>query len=167
MRVIFALVVLLIAGRARAQAVPDANRPRNDLAGCYRLTLGPWSKVTPLGPSSLTEIFRLDTTPVRSGIPGARSAARVAPAELMPPTDPRANWLQPPWWRMIGTDSLEIFTWSTGTESETFYGHVAGTELRGVLRNTSDAIPMDPKTRRIQWDVWPWARATARRLACP
>jgi len=116
---------------------------------------------------SPTEIFRLDMTPINNGNPGARVAARVIPAVLLSPADPRARWLRPAWWRTIGADSIEIVTWSATTEAEVFYGHVAGDELRGVLRRTSDAIPMDPKTRRIQWDAWPWARATARRVACP
>jgi hypothetical protein len=75
--------------------------------------------------------------------------------------------MQPPWWRTIGADSIEITTWSATMESEEFYGHVAGAELSGVLRRTSDAVPMDPKTRGILWDAWPWARAIARRVACP
>lgn len=166
-RVMAVLVVLLIAGNARAQVTPAATQPDKGLAGCYRLTLGPWSRITPLGPPSPTEIVRLDTTPAGNGIPGARAAGRVAPAELLPPTDPRARWLRAPWWRMIGADSLEITTWATATEAETFYGHVVGGELRGVLRRTSDAIPVDPKTHGILWDAWPWARATARRVACP
>ena len=149
------------------QRVPAVTSVANRLIGCYRLTLGPWSKNTPLGPPTPTAIFRLDTTSARSGPPGARTAARVAPAELLAPTDPRARWLQPPWWRTVGEDSLDIVTWSTGTESEVFYGHLVGAEFRGVLRHTSDAIPVDPKTRAIQWDVWPWAPATARRIACP
>lgn len=166
-RAILALGILLTAERAQAQTVPRAKHSYTDLPGCYRLTLGPWSTRVRSGPSTGTEVFRLDTTSISNGIPGARAAARVAPAELVPPTDPRAKWLHAPWWRMMGADSLEITTWSTGTASETFYGHVAGAELRGVLRNMSDAIPIDPKTRRIQWDVWPWAPATARRVACP
>jgi acetyl esterase/lipase len=139
----------------------------HDLVGCYRLTLGPWSKITPLGPPSPTEIFRLDSTSIRNGVPNARSAARLVPADLLPPTDPRARWMQPPWWRTIGADSIEITTWSATMESEEFYGHVAGAELSGVLRRTSDAVPKDPRTRGILWDAWPWARATARRVACP
>jgi hypothetical protein len=162
-------VAPLIAGRARAQGVPGANRPARDLAGCYRLTLGSWSMNSDLGPRSPTEIFRLDTTSVTREIPVARAAARVAPVDLPRPTDPRSKGLRQPSWRMIGADSLEITTWSTATQSEAFYGHVVGAELRGVLRNTNDVIPIDPKTRRIRWDgwPWPWARAVARRVACP
>jgi hypothetical protein len=161
------LGILLTAGRAQAQTVPAAKHSYTDLAGCYRLMLGPWSTRVRSGPPSPTETFRLDTPSINNRIPGARAATRVTPAELVPASDPRAKWLQPSWWRMMGADSIEITTWSITTESETFYGHVAGVELRGVLRNPSDAIPMDLKTRRIKWDVWPWARATARRVACP
>ncbi len=153
--------------RMHVLRVPVVDTAGNHLAGCYHLALGPWSQRSPLGPPSPTEIFRLDTTPINNGSPGARVAARVIPAVLLSPADPRARWLRPAWWRTIGADSIEIVTWSATTEAEVFYGHVAGDELRGVLRRTSDAIPMDPKTRRIQWDAWPWARATARRVACP
>jgi hypothetical protein len=166
-RLIPALVILLLAGQARAQAVPSSHRSARDLVGCYRLTLGPWSKVTPLGPPTPTEMFRLDMTSIGNGVPGARAAARLAPADLLPPTDVRARSLRPPYWRLIGSDSLVIVTWSTGMEAELFYGHTLGDELRGVLRLTSDAHPMDPKTGRIMWDAWPHATATARRVACP
>jgi hypothetical protein len=152
---------------ALQRAAPPPGAIAAHLAGCYRLTLGPWSKRTSLGPPSPTEVFRLDSTLVNNGIPGAHAAARVAPDDRLPPTDPRARWLQPPWWRTIGADSIQVFPWSTGTESEAFYGHVTGDEHRGVLRNTSDAIPMDPKTRGVLWDAWPWATATARRVSCP
>lgn len=166
-RAILAFGLLLTTGRVQAQTVPGAKHSAKGFAGCYRLILGPWSKVTPLGPHSPTEIVRLDTTSIDNGIDGSRAAARVAPADLARPTVPRSNWLRPPFWRLIGSDSLVIVTWSTGTEAEVFYGHTVGTELRGMLRLTSDARPMDPKTGRIMWDVWPWARATARRAACP
>lgn len=159
---------------ATAGATTLASRPHitsiaagHQLVGCYRLTLGPWSQSSRLGPPSPTEIFRLDSTIAPRALPGWRVAARLAPVDLLPPTDPRAQWLKPAMWRMIGSDSLEIITWSTGMEAESFHGHVARDELRGVLRRTSDAIPMDPKTGRIMWDAWPWAKATARRVACP
>jgi len=155
-----------VAPASEAARRPDATRIHN-LVGCYRLTLGPWSERTSLGPPSQTQIIRLDSIMAPRAVPGARAAARVLPVDILPPTDPRAKWLQPTWWRLLGSDSLEVITWSTGTEGESFHGHVAGTELRGVVRRTSDAIPTDPKTGRIMWDVWPWAKATARRVACP
>src|SRR5690348_1113456 len=105
-RAILAFGLLLTASRARAQAIPGANHPVNDLAGCYRLTLGPWSKVTPLGPSSLTEIFRLDTTSVANGIPSARAAARLAPTDSLSSGNVRGRRLRPPFWRRIGSDSV-------------------------------------------------------------
>jgi acetyl esterase/lipase len=145
---------------------PDTTRAHR-LPGCYRLSLGPWSSPSDLRPPAPTEVFRLDSTTVRSATPGARTAARLLPAELMPPTDPRTQWLQPASWRLVGSDSLEVVTWSTATEAETFYGHTAGTGLRGVLRRTTDLIPMNRQTRQIMWDVWPWAQASARRVSCP
>jgi hypothetical protein len=153
-------MVELASARRMAAGSPD-------LLGCYRLTLGPWSSGTGLGPPPPTEVFRLDSATVRGGPHGARATVRLLPAIVMPPTDPRASWLRPPWWRMIGADSLEIITWTTATEGEVFYGHIAGAQLRGVLRRTSDAMQRDPKTKRIIWGAWPWARATARRVSCP
>ena len=162
LRTIAAIVVLLFAPRAQGQVARA-----DQLTGCYRLALGPWSQRSSLGPPSPAELVRLDSTSIGNGIPGARAAARLAPAELLSPTDPRSKWSRPTWWRRIGADSLEIFPWSTGMESESFYGHVEGDTLIGVLRHTSDAIPVDSKTGRIMWDAWPWARATARRVSCP
>jgi len=151
---------------AAAASFADTLRGR-DLLGCYRLVLGPWSEKSRLGPPTPTEVFRLDSSTVRNGIPGERAAARLSPADLLPPSDPRSRWLRPASWRVIGPDSLEVYTWSTGMEAEVFYGRAVGAELRGVLRRTSDAIPMNPQTGRIMWDAWPWAQATARRVTCP
>jgi len=160
-----------VAGAQSSHARSAGRRPDTlgveQLVGCYRFTLGPWSQNTSLGPPSQTEVVRLDTAIATRAVPGSRVAARVAPVDILAPTDPRAKWLQPASWRVIGSDSLEISTWSTGTEGESFHGHVTGAELRGVMRRTSDAIPVDPKTHRVMWDVWPWATATARRVACP
>src|SRR5690348_9348108 len=117
-----ALVAQERAPRMHGLRVPVVDTAGNHLAGCYHLALGPWSQRTPLGPPSPTEIFRLDTTPINNGSPDARVAARVAPAELLPPADPRARWLRPAWWRTIGADSIVIVTWSATTEAEVFYG---------------------------------------------
>lgn len=160
-----AILIAVMASSLPAQR-PDTARVEK-LIGCHRFTLGPWSKSSSLGPPSQTEIMRLDSTTIRNGIRGTRAAARVVPVDIFPKTDPRVKWLRPAWWRMIDADSLEIITWSTGTEAESFDGHVAGGELRGVMRRTSDVIPVDPKTGRVVWDAWPWAPATARRVACP
>ena len=72
----------------------DTTRVR-ELPGCYRLSLGPWSNPSELRPPAPTGVFRLDSATVRDGTARAGTAARVVPVELMPPTDPRAKWLQP------------------------------------------------------------------------
>ena len=51
--------------------------------------------------------------------------------------------------------------------AEAFYGRWVGGSLHGVLRRTSDAIPVDPLTKQILWDVWPWATASLARVQCP
>jgi hypothetical protein len=145
---------------------PDARRA-GAFVGCYRLTNGPWSKNSLSRPAYPPEILRLDSTAARNDQPGWRAATRVAPAELLSTVDPRSHWLQPSSWRIVGADSVEIVTWTTATEGETFYGHVQGAALRGVLRHTSDAIPVDPKTGGVLWDEYPWAVATAQPVTCP
>jgi hypothetical protein len=77
------------------------------------------------------------------------------------------RWRRPARWHRVGADSVVIVAWSTGTEAEVFYGRGAGGSLHGVLRRTSDAIPFDPRTNRIQWDMWPWASASLIRIPCP
>jgi hypothetical protein len=77
------------------------------------------------------------------------------------------RWRRPAMWQRVGRDSVVIFAWSTGTEAEAFYGRLAGRSLHGVVRRTSDAIPVDPVTKQIQWDVWPWAAASLVRVPCP
>jgi hypothetical protein len=77
------------------------------------------------------------------------------------------RWRRPARWHRVGADSVVIVAWSTGTEAEVFYGRGAGGSLHGVLRRTSDAIPVDPRTNGIQWDMWPWASASLIRIPCP
>ncbi len=135
--------------------------------GCYRLTLGPWSKESDLGPAQSTSVVRLDTIPSTRGVSGDLIAERIEPAQFAPPGDPRLRWQRRAHWRQEGADSVVIVTWSTGTEAEVFYGRWVGGLLRGVVRRTSDAIPVDPRTMKIQWDVWPWAQASAAMIRCP
>jgi hypothetical protein len=83
------------------------------------------------------------------------------------PGDVRLQWQRPAHWRRVSADSVVIVAWSTGTEAEVFYGRWASGSLRGVLRRTSDAIPVDPLTKRVLWDVWPWAKASLVPERCP
>jgi hypothetical protein len=165
-RLVSAVIVTLLARPSSAQRPPVA-RADKVAAGCYHLTLGPWSKKSRLGPDQPTAIIRLDTI---KRTPGARSelaAERIEPAEVALPGDPRLQWQRPASWHRVGRDSVVIVAWSTGTEAEIFYGRWMGDSLHGVVRRTSDAIPVDPLTRRIQWDVWPWATASLVGVPCP
>jgi hypothetical protein len=153
----------------RPSGAQSATVPQADVVvvGCYRLSLGPWSSASGLGPARPTTVFRLDTVPRRPGVPGDLVAERIEPAEFALPGDVRARFQQPARWRREGGDSVVIIPWLTGTEAEAFYGRWAGGSLHGVIRRTSDAIPVDPLTRRIQWDAWPWATASAVPVPCP
>lgn len=157
------------AGSAQRPArshLPDAARVRA-LAGCYHLTHGAYSTTSGMGPATPTTLFRLDTLAPRHGLPGDLVAERLAPVESLPASDPRSHWLQAPSWRLVGADSLEIVAWATAMEAEVFYGHAIGDTLRGVVRLTSDAVPVEQGTHRILWNAWPWARASAIRVDCP
>lgn len=165
-RLVSAAIVALF-GRSSGAQSPGAAQSDVARPGCYRLTLGPWSTASRLGPATPTAVVRLDTVARRPGAPGDLVAERVEPAGFAPPGDWRLRWQQPAVWRRVGADSVVIIAWSTGTEAEAFYGRWAAGSLQGVMRRTSDAIPVDPKTKQIQWDAWPWARASAIRVPCP
>jgi hypothetical protein len=145
-----------------AGALADVVQP-----GCYRLTLGPWSMAPRIGPDQPTAVVRLDTIARTPPVPGDLVAERIEPAEFAPPGDSRLRWRHPASWRRVGADSVVIVAWSTGTEAEVFYGRWARGSLKGVVRRTSDAIPVDPVTKQIQWNAWPWAAASAIKVACP
>jgi hypothetical protein len=159
--------ILTFAGRLGGAQSPTTGRADAVLPGCYRITLGPWSKASSLGPAQPTAVIRLDTIAFSSGDSDDLVAERIEPAEFAPPGDVRLRWQHPARWRRVGADSVVIVAWSTGTEAEVFYGRLEAGTLHGVMRRTSDAIPIDPTTRRIQWDVWPWASASAVGIRCP
>jgi hypothetical protein len=77
------MIATLFGGPSNAQSTtgaPSAVVP----VGCYRLTLGPWSKESNLGPAQSTTIVRLDTMIATPGEPGDRVADRVEPAQFAP-----------------------------------------------------------------------------------
>jgi hypothetical protein len=160
------VVIAALFARASGAQAPTVAVSNGVIAGCYRFTLGPWSKASRLGPGQPTAVVRLDTIAPRRRIPGDLVAERIEPAEFAPPGDPRLRWQHPAVWRREGADSVEIVAWSTSTEAEVFYGRWAAGSLQGVVRRTSDAVPVDPKTKQIQWDVWPWAAASAVKIPC-
>ncbi len=103
----------------------------------------------------------------RRGSRGQYVAVRLAPVETLAPDSHDAIWKRPAFWRIIRGDSVDIITWTTATEAESFNGRFVGNQLRGVVRLTSDAIPMNPATHRIDWNALPWARAEGERVGCP
>jgi hypothetical protein len=165
-RFISGVIVTVLARPSSAQRSAVA-RADKAAAGCYHLTLGPWSKKSRLGPDQPTAIIRLDTIRRWPGNRRDLAAERIEPAEFAPPGDPRLQWRRPSSWHRVGADSVVIVAWSTATEAEVFYGRWTGGSLHGVVRRTSDGIPIDRLTKRIQWDVWPWATASLIRVPCP
>jgi hypothetical protein len=138
-----------------------------DIAGCYDLAHGAYSHESRLGPHAPTTLVRLDTTVQSRGPRDQYIAVRLAPAETLAPGSHDATWKRPAFWRIVRGDSVEIIMWATATEAESFDGRFVDNRLRGVVRLTGDAIPMDPKTHRIDWNAWPWAAAEGTRVACP
>jgi len=160
-------VLVLLLGRPTWAQLHAVGQSDLLAPGCYRLTLGSWSRASRLGPAEPTAVVRLDTIARKRGVPGDLVAERIDPAVFGPPGDLRLRWQQPARWRHFGADSVVIVTWSTGTEAEKFFGRRVGRSLKGVVRRTSDAIPVDPLTRKIQWNSWPWADAVAVPVSCP
>ena len=157
----------IVALVSQSNARPIIAQADTGVPGCYHVTLGPWSIESRLGPDRPTSIIRLDTIPRKPGASGDLAAERIEPAVFAATGDPRLKWQRSAYWRREARDSVVIVAWSTGTEAEVFYGHWAGGSLSGVLRRTSDAIPVDPLTKEIQWNVWPWASAHLKRVSCP
>lgn len=170
------VATVLIASATSLSRASSAQRPARShaleaarvraLAGCYRVTHGTYSTESHLGPATPTTLFRLDTLAPRHGLPENRVAERLAPAESLSTTDPRSHWRHAPSWRLVGADSVEVMMWGIGTEGEAFYGHAVGDTLPGVVRLTSDAVPVERGTHRVLWNTWPWARAVAVRVPC-
>ena len=159
--------LILLCGRPADAQQPPAARRGDPIVGCYRLSLGPWSMQSTLGPARETTVIRLDTIARVPGAPGDLVAERVEPPEVLLPTDPRVRWQQPAQWRREGPDSIVITLWSTGTEAEVFMGHRVGATLQGVVRRGSDAIPIDPATKKIRRDALPYAVTSAMPTSCP
>jgi hypothetical protein len=162
-----AVVIGAVLGRPAAAQVSTVTHSRVVQPGCYRLTLGPWSKAPRFGPDQPTAIVRLDTIVRNWRMPRDFAAERIEPAEFAPPGDSRLRWKHLASWQRVGADSVIIVAWSTGTEAEVFYGHRSGSSLKGVVRRTTDAIPVNPVTKQVQWNVWPWAAASAVKVRCP
>ena len=161
-----AAAIAALLGRPTGAQLPSVTRS-DFQPGCYRLTLGPWSKPPRFGPDQPTAVVRLDTIAPTRGLRGELLAERIEPAEFAPPGDWRLRWKHQAYWRRDRADSVTIVAWSIGTAAEVFYGIRAGNSLRGVVRMTTDVLHVDPVTQEIQWTAWPWAAASAIKVACP
>lgn len=161
-----AAAIAALLGRPTGAQLPSVTRS-DFQPGCYRLTLGPWSKPPRFGPDQPTAVVRLDTIAPTRGLRGELLAERIEPAEFAPPGDWRLRWKHQAYWRRDRADSVTIVAWSIGTAAEVFYGIRAGNSLRGVVRMTTDVLHVDPVTKEIQWNAWPWAAASAIKVACP
>jgi hypothetical protein len=165
-RPLLSLLAVLLAPLTSARAQSPTATPA-DVAGCYRVTSGAWSQRPVIGPPAPTVLFRLDTLPSVGGMPGDMVAERLDPAEFVAAGDRRLARRQPVRWRARGADSVEVFLWSIETELELFAGRRDGASLRGVVRRVTNEIPIEEGTRRIRWEVFPWAESVAERVTCP
>lgn len=130
------------------------------LAGCYDVTLGPWSNLPALAGQVPTPA-RVDLTPdphKRIYI-GFRLVAR---------TPGFADRLEqyPAGWGPVGSDSLQLRVWANGKSSVTlFMRRHPDNELRGVARYFTDGTTVD-STGRWMWETYPTATASLRPTNC-
>ena len=122
------------------------------LAGCYALTVGPWTKPIRSGPAVPPSTMRLDTLFRAPGQRGYRYVAQISGGT-------GATWTP------VGADSLEVITWLAQFEAEVLFLRSDGDTLRGMARRSTDAIPVDANGQ-IRWDVWPAAPVVARSTRC-
>ena len=152
---------------ASVRAIPYDTAPPNlrmaqGLAGCYRLTVGPWSNPEANGGQMpMPTRLHLDTTQTVRPYPGFALVATT------PGFDVRRMSGSLPAWSPIGADSLQVLAWSTGTSSVTLFlrRRTAGM-LQGTARYFTDAIALDPVTKRWLWEQYPTAPAQLESIPC-
>ena len=125
------------------------------LAGCYRLSVGAWSNPAANGGNMpMPTRVHLDTTRTARPFPRFRLVATTPGFEIQ--RKPSST----PAWSPIGADSLQVLAWSTGTSSVTlFLRRRAAGMLQGTARYFTDAIALDPVTKRWLWEQYPTAPA--------
>ena len=130
------------------------------LAGCYDLTLGPWSNPDAhAGRVPAPSRVELATDWHTRIYIGFRLVART-------PGFADALEAYPPAWGPVGGDSLQARVWANGTSSVTlFMRRQPDNDLRGVARYFTDARAVD-STGRWMWETYPRATATLRRTEC-
>ena len=130
------------------------------LAGCYALSLGPWSKPESSG-AAIPAPSRIDLTsdPHTRIYIGFRLVART-------PDFPDERKAYPPAWSPIGADSLQVRAWANGRSSlMLFLRRQTDGELRGTARYFADYDVVD-STGRWMWETYPAAAASLRSTPC-
>jgi hypothetical protein len=140
-------------------AAPDM-RAASRLAGCYAVTVGPWSHARAAGDSAPVP-QRLDLTAewhTRIYI-GFRLVARTPGFAAQLEKYPAA-------WGPIGDDSLQVRPWANGSSSVAlFMRRQPDGELRGTARYFHDARIVDG-TGRWMWESYPTATVSLRPMRC-
>jgi len=143
---------LALTSIAPLHAQNPAAMSLGSVAGCYALTLGPWSPPTPSGSANRDPepaVFWLDTS--RAFVGGGMYRVR-SNSELL--ASQGRNF--PPAWRLRKPDSL-IMSWSTGFTGVDYAFGVRGDSLIGTARAFTDVMSR-PR---------PSASAVAIRVTCP
>ena len=130
------------------------------LAGCYALTLGPWSKPEASG-ATISVPSRIDLTsdPHTRIYIGFRLVARTPGF-----ADEREKY--PPAWGPIGADSMQVRAWADGSSSlMLFLRRQRDGQLRGTARYFA-AYRIVDSTGRWMWETYPSAAASLRPAPC-
>ena len=153
------------SARTRASpydTIPPDMQAARGLAGCYRLTVGPWSDARALGGQiAIPPHLHLDTARQERRQPGFELVAQ-APGSGVPRG---TGW--PPVWSPVGADSLQVRVWANQTSSvNLFLRRRAGRTLHGTARYFWDQVALDPVTKRWLWEQYPTAPATLSSEPC-
>lgn len=133
------------------------------MAGCYILALGPWSEPRAHGGRMPNPTYvDLHTTQHERSRPGFQLVATTPGFTMM-----RGSLGSPPAWSPVGSDSLQVLTWATGTSSVTlFLRQQPDRTLQGTARYFTDGVIVDPVTKRWLWEQYPTAQATLAPSPC-
>ncbi len=123
-----------------------------DVAGCYRIRLGPWSGPFPSGWPDVHQpppTFRLDSVPLPA--PHDQGGFRRVSPDL---AVLHGLTRFPPGWKQVGRDSVHIY-WSTGFSGvELRLVHVSPDTLHGVAEAFYDVIgPVEPTAPAVAWKI--------------
>jgi hypothetical protein len=140
---------------------PPDLKAASRLAGCFTVTLGPWSDALATGDSVPIppRVDLLDSLHTGFYI-GFRLVART-PGFAMPMEK------RPPAWSPVEGDSLQVGVWHEGTRSVTlFLRRRPDAELRGTARYFSPERMEDSATGRWMWEKYPAAPVSLRPTPC-